>query len=60
MVDNCLNYLLDNYHNYTIYVQNLSGFDIVYLLNSISKFKDDVDIIMRDDKFISINIDKEI
>src|ERR1700761_8969523 len=58
MVDDCLNYLLDSFNKYNIYVHNLSGFDVVYLLNSISKYGSNAKVIMRDDKFISINIKK--
>src|SRR3978361_789021 len=58
MVDNCLSYLLDNYTGYNIYAHNLSGFDVVYLLNSISKYGNNAEVIMRDDKFISINLKK--
>ena len=60
MVDDCLNYLLDNFNKYNIYVHNLSGFDVVYLLNSISKFGSNAEVIMRDDKFISISLKKVI
>ena len=56
MVDHCLNYLLQSYNGYIIYVHNLSGFDVVYLLNSISKFGNDAEVILKDNKFISITI----
>lgn len=58
MVDHCLSYLLDNYNNYNIYIHNLSGFDVVYLLDSISNYKDDAEVVVRDSKFISITIKK--
>lgn len=58
MVDDCLNYLLNNFSGYIIYIHNLSGFDIVYLFNSISKYGDNAQVVLKDDKFISITLRK--
>ena len=39
MIKDCIEYLLSNYNNYKVYIHNLSGFDGIYLLNTISDYK---------------------
>lgn len=67
-------FLLVNYSNHSVYVHNLSGFDAVFLLDTLASLKIkssldfllnkigsyDVDLIMKDGKIITITIKKII
>jgi DNA polymerase elongation subunit (family B) len=60
MVKDCIEFILDNYKSYKVYIHNLSGFDGIYLMNTIASYGDDAKVIMRDDNLITISIRKQV
>jgi hypothetical protein len=61
MIQDCIRWLLNNkkYNNHIIYVHNLSGFDGVFLLKNIAKYRDKASLILKDNQIISITLRKE-
>lgn len=51
-----LSLLIRKYHGYKVYLHNFSNFDGVFLLKQIANLTSKVDIIMKDNKIISLKI----
>nr|YP_010852515.1 DNA polymerase [Aureoboletus raphanaceus]WGL38744.1 DNA polymerase [Aureoboletus raphanaceus] len=57
MIKTALSYLLTRkYHNYKVYVHNLSNFDGIFIFNILMEIGDSVKPIINDGKFINITL----